>query len=84
MTIAQVELSLTLTRNTARNLRRLAQTQGVTDSAVVEQALALLFDQDDAALHQDYWLSVSAMQDDWDAMPDDWMAGETRDAAPSW
>ncbi|MEI2689077.1 MAG: hypothetical protein V9H69_04935 [Anaerolineae bacterium] len=83
MTIAQVELSLRLTRDTARHLHRLAQAQGVPNSAVVEQALALLFEQDDAA-RQDYWLSAAAMRDDWDATPDDWMADEVADAVPSW
>ena len=65
MTMAQVEFSLALTRTTARQLRQLAQTYGVTDAAVVEQALALLFERDDGALRQDYWLSVASMQEDW-------------------
>ncbi|WP_423223212.1 hypothetical protein [Candidatus Amarolinea aalborgensis] len=84
MTMAQVELSLALTRSTARQLRQLAQAHGVTDAAVVEQALALLFERDDGALRQDYWLSVASMQGDWEAMPDDWIADEVHDATSSW
>lgn len=84
MTTAQIEMSLTLTRNTASNLHRLAQAQGVTDSAVIEQALALLFDQEDVEHSQDFRLSVAAMREDWDATPNDWMADEVQDGIPSW
>ena len=77
MTIAQVELSLALTRSTGhRQLRRLAQAHGVTDAAVVEQALALLFNE--MTVRCASWLWVTSMQEDWEAMPDDWIAGGTR------
>jgi len=34
----------------------------------------LLYELDDTPLLKDYWFSVAAMHDDWEAMPEDWIA----------
>ena len=80
MTAPTVEVRLTLMESTARKLREIAQARGVSEETLVEQALASLFGPDDAPPLNDYWLSVAAMREDWDAMPDDWIADEANDA----
>jgi len=74
MTTSTVEVRLTLTEDIARKLRETAQARGVTEETVVEQALDLLYELDDTPLLKDYWFSVAAMHDDWEAMPEDWIA----------
>lgn len=54
--------------------------RGVTEAEIVQQALDLLIGGDDLPLLTDYWLSVATMREDWDAMPDDWVADEVHDA----
>lgn len=71
-----VEVQVALAEDTVRQLRAVAQARGVTEATLIEQALDLLFEHDDTASYTDYWLSVSSMQEDWDTMPDDWMADE--------
>ena len=73
-----VEVRLTLAESTARRLREIAQARGVPEEALVEQALALLFGPEDASSLDDYWLSAAVMREDWDAMPEDWIADEAR------
>jgi len=82
---AAVEVCLTLTRDVAEQLRRAAQARGVTEEIVVRQALDLFFRLDEVPPLQDYWFSVAAMREDWDAMPEDWMAAddEVNDAVPA-
>jgi predicted transcriptional regulator len=75
-----VDLHLTLSEETARKLRDLAQARHTTEATIIEQALAMLFDPDEAPALDDYWFSVAAMREDWDAMPDDWIADEASDA----
>jgi hypothetical protein len=72
-----------LSESVARKLHEIAQARGVPEETLVEQALALLFGPEDASSLDDYWLSVAAMREDWDAMPDDWIADEADDAVPS-
>lgn len=50
---------------------------------VVEQALSLLFELDDTPTLTDYWFSVSSMREDWEAMPEDWIADEVNHAIPA-
>jgi hypothetical protein len=83
MTTPTVEIRLTLAESTARKLHEIAQAQGVPEEVLVEQALALLFGPDDAPPLDDYWFSVATLREDWDAMPDDWIADEAGDAVPS-
>jgi hypothetical protein len=82
MTAPTVEIRLTLTESTARKLHEIAQARGVPEEILVEQALALLFGPDDVPSHDDYWVSVSAMREDWDVMPEDWIADEANNAVP--
>lgn len=77
-----VEVRVVLSGETAERLHQVAQTQGVPEGIVIEQALDLLFELGDTSLSSDYWLSTNSMHDDWDAMPDDWMADEVKDAIP--
>ena len=74
-----VELHLRLAEDVAKRLSETAQACDITESQLVEQALGLLFEQNDAPLLTDYWLSVATMRKDWDAMPDDWIADEVND-----
>ena len=83
MTTQTVEIRLTLAATTARKLHETAQTHGVPAEVLVEQALALLFGPDEAPSHDDYWVSVATMREDWDATPEDWQAGEVSDAVSS-
>ena len=71
MTMEIVEVHLALPEDTAQKLREMAQTRGVSEEAVVEQALELLFGMDDTL--KDYWFSVAAMREDWETIPDDWI-----------
>ncbi|MFQ5857946.1 MAG: hypothetical protein ACE5LU_20260 [Anaerolineae bacterium] len=75
-----VEVRLILAAHIVKELRETAQARGVSEAAVVEQALDLLFGLDDPSPLQDYWFSVATMRQDWDAMPDDWIADEVTDA----
>jgi hypothetical protein len=52
----------------------MARGRAITKAAVITQALDLLARSDDVPVRSDYWFSVAAMRQDWDAMPDDWMA----------
>ncbi len=83
MTTPTVEIRLTLAASTAQKLHETAQTHGVPEEVLVEQALALLFGPADASSGDDYWFSVSTMREDWDATPDDWQADEASDAVSS-
>ncbi len=83
MTTATVEMRLTLAQNIVQKLHEVAQARGVTEEAVVQQALDLLFEMDDTSPFQDYWFSVVAMRQDWDAMPEDWIADEVSHALPT-
>jgi len=78
-----VALYLTLSEETVRKLRDLAQPRHINETAVVEQALDLLYELDDTPQGKDYWFSIAAMREDWDAMPDDWIADEADNAIPS-
>lgn len=76
MTTATIEVHLTLAEDIVRKLREVAQSRGVTEATVVEQALDLLFGLDDTPVLADYWFSVASMREDWEVMPEDWIAGE--------
>jgi hypothetical protein len=82
MTAPTVEVRLTLMESTARKLRDLAQARGVPEETLIEQALTLLLGPDDASPLDEYWLSVAALREDWDAMPDDWTADGANNAVP--
>lgn len=71
---ATVELHLTLAEDIARKLHDTAQMRGVSEAEVVEQALGLLFGLEDPSTLDEYWFAVATMREDWDAMPDDWIA----------
>jgi hypothetical protein len=75
-----VDVRLKLTENTFQKLTEIAQSRGVTEEAVIEQALDLMTALDDPATMTDYWFSVAAMREDWEAMPEDWMADEVNHA----
>ena len=83
MTTPTVEVRLTLAESTARKLHEIAQERCLSEAAVVEQALDLLYELDDTPQVNDYWLSVATMREDWEAMPDDWIADEADNALPS-
>ena len=82
MTTAMVEVHLRLPNTTLAELRQMAQRRGVTEGAIITQALDLLARSDDGPILTDYWLSVAAMRQDWDAMPDDWAADGVSNALP--
>ena len=71
-----IEVKLSLAEEMVRQLHERAQRWGVSEAVVVEQALGLLFAQDDPSPLSDYWFSVSAMRDDWAEMPEDWVVVE--------
>ncbi len=81
--IPTVEIRLTLPEDSVQKLREIAQARGTSEAAVVEQALHLLAELDDTLALNDYWFSVAAMREDWDAMPHDWIADEVNDAVPA-
>lgn len=83
MTVATVQVNLTLANDVAQRLHEAARARGVTEETIVEQALDLMFGLDDLPPLTDYWFSVAAMREDWDAMPDDWMAHEVSNAVPA-
>ena len=83
MTTATVEMRLTLAQNIVQQLREVAQARGVMEEAIAQQALDLLFEMDDTSPLKDYWFSVVAMRQDWDAMPEDWIADEVSHAIPT-
>lgn len=71
-----IEVKLSLAEEMVRQLHERAQRWGVSEAVVVEQALGLLFAQDDPSPLSDYWFSVLAMRDDWEEMPEDWVVVE--------
>lgn len=71
-----IEVKLSLAEEMVRQLHERAQRWGVSEAVVVEQALGLLFAQDDPSPLSDYWFAVSAMREDWEAMPEDWDVAE--------
>lgn len=83
MTTGTVEIRLNLAENVARRLREAARARGVTEETVVAQALDFWLDLEDVSALKDYWFSVAAMREDWDAMPEDWIADGVRDAVPA-
>ncbi len=83
MTTGTVEIHLTLAESIVQRLREAARARGMTEEAIVAQALDLLLDLDDTPALHDYWFSVAAMREDWDTMPEDWIADEVGDAVPA-
>jgi len=82
-----VEQRVKLPVDRSARLEKFAQAAGLTVDEVVQRALAtflqppprapedLRYDLDDNALNrEDYFLSLHALRDDWDDMPEDWAA----------
>jgi hypothetical protein len=67
-----VEIKLSLAEEILRQLHEHSLRWGVSEDLVVEQALGLLFAQDEPSQQSDYWFSATTMRKDWDAMPVDW------------
>ena len=80
MAIPTIEVRLILRENVAHKLRNMAQVHGVTEETLVEQALDVMGAIDDSSSVRDYWFSVETMREDWDTMPDDWIADEVSNA----
>jgi predicted transcriptional regulator len=59
-----------------RRLQQAAQMQHESEETIITQALRLFLNLEDASPSEDYWFSVAAMREDWDAMPEDWIADE--------
>lgn len=78
-----VEIKLSLAEEIVRQLQEQAQSWGVSEEVVVEQALGLLFAQTDPSPVSDYWFSVSTMREDWEEMPDDWYVTEVDNGVPT-
>lgn len=78
-----VEIKVSLAEEMIRQLHERARRWGVNEDAVVEQALGLLFAQEDPSPLNDYWFSVSTMHEDWEAMPDDWYVTEVDHGIPA-
>ena len=57
--------------------------RGITEESLIARALDVLFILDEPAPIEDYWFSVAAMREDWEAMPEDWIAGEVDHAVPA-
>jgi hypothetical protein len=83
MTSGMIEIHLTLAESVVQKLRRMAQARGTTEETIIAQALDLLFELDDTPPLNDYWFSVAAMREDWEAMPEDWSADEVSHAIPT-
>jgi len=83
MATETIEIRLTLTKNIVQRLREMARARGTTEETIVAQALDLLIELDDTSPLKDYWFSVAAMREDWEAMPEDWMADEVNHAIPA-
>ena len=60
-------------RDRGTKATRACANTGVSESAIVEQALDLLDQMGDTPNANDYWFSVAAMREDWDVMLEDWM-----------
>jgi len=71
----QIEVNFTLAEELVRKLRDRARRSGVSEAALVEHALGLLFELEETPLN-DYWFSVASMHEDWEDTPEDWMAAE--------
>ena len=78
-----VDVRVVLSEETARRLHEVAQRRGVPEATIIEQALDLLFEGSETSPQAEYWLSVATMRDDWDAMPDDWMADKVDNGSTS-
>jgi len=72
MSMTTIEVRFRLPETIAQKLRETARTRGITEDAVIEQALDLLLGSDEASSLADYQFFVATMREDWDAMPDDW------------
>ena len=83
MTARTIEIRLALAENVVQKLREMARARGTTEETIVAQALDLLIELDDTSPLKDYWFSVAAMREDWEAMPEDWMADEVNYAIPA-
>ncbi len=84
MTVTTIEVHLKIDEVIARRLRAFAQARGLTEDTVIAQALDVYFGLDDTPPLADYWFSVAAMRDDWEAMPEDWSAApEVSDVVPT-
>ena len=71
----QIEVNFTLAEELVRKLRDRARRSGVSEETLVEHALGLLFELEETPLN-DYWFSIASMHEDWEGMPEDWMAAE--------
>jgi len=71
----QTEVNFTLAEEVVRKLRDRALRWGVSEAALVERALGLLFELEETPLN-DYWFSVASMHEDWEDVPEDWIAAE--------
>lgn len=78
-----LEVKLSLAEEIVRQLHEQAQSWGVSEGLVVEQALGLLFAQTDPSPTSDYWFAVSTMREDWEEMPDDWYVTEVDNGVPT-
>jgi hypothetical protein len=76
------DVTLPLAEDIVRRLRERARHWGMSEAAVVEQALGLLFASEEPSPLQDYWFSVASMDEDWAVMPEDWFV-EVSDAVPT-
>jgi len=83
MATETIEIRLTLAKNIVQKLREIARSRGTTEETIVAQALGLLVELDDTSSLKDYWFSVAVMREDWEAMPEDWMADEVNHAIPA-
>jgi hypothetical protein len=78
-----IEVSFPLREEVVRKLHEQARHSGMSEAALVERALGLLFELEDAPALNDYWLSVESLQEDWDEMPEDWFVVEDSNGIPT-
>ncbi len=69
-------VSFPLREEIVRKLREQARHWGMSEAALIERALGLLFELEDAPALNDYWLSVESMREDWDEISEDWFVTE--------
>ena len=74
--LSTVEVRLNLSESMVAKLRSHARVRDISEEIVVEQALNQLFALDETPVINDYWFSAATLREDWDTMPDDWMADE--------
>jgi len=78
MITRKVEVNITLDVSTIAKLQRAARATGLTEEAIIEQAIARYFGETTPT--QDSWAGAR-QRGDWEHLVEDWFVGQVHDAA---